>query len=129
MPRITVDDTLLDIFLKMSEGNPGAMSVCQSLQSEGKNIDRDSAIQGFGALMSLDMYEIYGADIWMLYKDVCGEDIEKTIATLRSCQLGFTSSEELKYAIAHYGEGLNINSIFEQVKERLPHFGLERGDT
>jgi hypothetical protein len=112
----------------MTEGNPGATSVCMELIEKEKTIDKDSAIPGLGSLLSLDAYAIYGADIWMLYKDVCGKDIEKTIAALRSCQLGFTSFIDLKHAIAHYGEGLELDKIVVQVKERLPNFGLERGE-
>jgi hypothetical protein len=128
MTRIDLSDSILSTITKLSEGNPGAMTVCMQLSTKEKDIDKDSAIQGLGSLLSLDTYEIYGADIWMLYKDVCGEDIEKTIAALRSCQLGFTAVSDLKYAIAHYGDGVYMELIMAKVKEELPNFGLEKGE-
>jgi hypothetical protein len=128
MTRLELNDSVLDIVTKLSEGNPGVTDVCKELHSQEAEIAKDSAIQGLGSLLlSLDTYAIYGEDIWMLYKDVCGEDIEKTIAVLRSCQLGLTSSIDLKHAIAHYDDGLELDKIVEQVKERLPNFGLNRG--
>lgn len=127
MTRIELSDNLMSIITKLSEGNPGAMTVCMELWDKEKDIDKDSVIQGLGSLLNLDTNEIYGADIWMLYKDVCGEDIEKTIAVLRSCQLGFIPIADLKHGIAHYGDGLDVGVIMEKVKERLPNFGLERG--
>ena len=123
MTRIELSDNILNIATKLSEGNPGALTVCMELHSMEPEIDKDSALQGIGSLLSLDTYSIYGADIWMLYKDVCGEDIEKTIAILRSCQLGFITPEILKHAIAHYGEGIILDTLIKQIKDRLPNFG------
>jgi hypothetical protein len=60
-----------DIFLILTRGNPGALNVCIALYERSK-----------AALLLLDTHGIYGPDIWILYKDKCGEDIDRLIATL-----------------------------------------------
>ena len=126
MTRIEETDSIVEMVAKLGEGNPGAMTVCMELFSQEAEIDGDSALKGIGSLLSLDTYGIYGANIWMLYKDVCDEDIEKTIAVLRAGQLGLISLPVVEYAIAHYGEGIDVDQLTEQVKGVLPKFGRER---
>lgn len=67
MSRLTLEMTALDLYMALSEGNPGALNVLMQLE------------QKFGAmaLITVDSKALYGSRIWMLYKDVCGEDIER----------------------------------------------------
>jgi hypothetical protein len=116
--RIGLQDTGMDMMLKMSDGNPGAVTVlCQMLEQGGK-IDPDCFAGGFGAILSLDSYGIYGSRIWMLYKDVCGENITTTLAVLRACQLGFVTESKINHAIDNYGEGIDVSALVAAVKER-----------
>lgn len=89
--RIKLEDTELDIILKMSEGNLGAITVCTQIFNKAERIDPDAIMKGLSTMLSMDMYCIYGSRIWMLYKDVCKESIIHTVAILRACQLGFLS--------------------------------------
>lgn len=121
--RIELTDSLLDVMLKMSEGNPGAASVCAQLMKETEKIDPDNIMGGMGVILSLDDMGIRGPKIWMLYKDVCKENLTYLNAVMRGRQLGHLSSEKIKHAIEHYGEGLDLPAILEKVKSELPAFG------
>ncbi len=121
-PRITLQDTGLSACMKMAEGNPGAISVLAQMIRVGGDIDPDSFMGGMGALLGLDTHGIYGSRIWMLYKDVCGQDLRIMLALLRSCQLGFLSELNLSKAIDNYGEGIDIPALVAKVEERLPKF-------
>jgi len=127
MTRLEGTDSIMDIIVKLSDWNPGALNVCTELNLKEVEIDKDCALHGIGALLILDGSSIYGADIWMLYKDVCGEDIEKVFAILRSCQLGFITVGALRHAITHYGEGIDVDMLLVRVKESLPNFGRNGG--
>ena len=125
--RIELTDSLMDISTKLTEGNPGAINVLLQIIHKGSQIDPDDIMSnvgagGLGVMLSLDTYAIYGSRIWMLYKDVCGQDITEMIAALRAVQLGIIPEYELQHAIDNYGEGLTEN-LLEKVQKRLPAFG------
>ncbi len=120
--RIKGTDSMMNVVMKMSEENSGAITVCMEILEKTKEIDPDCAFEGLGTMLSLDTYNIYGSRIWMLYKDVCKQDIVKTIAMLRACQLGILSRDSLNYAIDNYGKGIDVDSLYKQVKEQLPNF-------
>lgn len=106
-------------------GNPGALSVCCELFELTPRVDPDALLKGTGTLMGLDSENIWEERIWMLYKDVCGEDLRKTIAILRASQLGIIRSGDLHHAIDNRGEGLDVDAACAQVKKRLPRFELQ----
>lgn len=126
--RIQLSDTPMDIFKKMSEGNPGALNVLILLFKENASIDPDSALEGLGTILSLDSYGIYGSKIWILYKDICEENLVKMIAVLRACQLGLFNNNTLKEACNKEDySGKNMVPVEElclKVKEKLPNFNF-----
>ena len=65
--RVTLQMSGRDAIIAMSEGNPGALSVCMQF------IDREA---GLLDLLRLDTERVYGPSLWIAYKDICGEDIE-----------------------------------------------------
>jgi hypothetical protein len=121
--RIELTDTPMDVIVKMSEGNPGAMTVLINLFKEGGEIDPDAAFGGLASVLDLDSHGIYGSRIWCLFKDVCGQDLTATVGVLRGCQLGLLPEADLLRAIDNYGQGIDVEDILEQVRERLPNFG------
>jgi len=123
--RIKAEDTPIHMILKLSERNPGAIVVCTQLLNEGDNIDPDACLGGLSMLLDMDTFGIYGSRIWMLYKNVCKENLVNTITVLRACQLGFISRLELNTTIDNYGKGINIENLYKQVKECLPKFNSE----
>ena len=108
--------------MKLAEGNPGALRVCLELLQKGAEIDPDAFGGGLSNLLSLDTHAVYGADIWMLYKDVCGESYPKMVGVLRAVQLGIESESKLKHAIQNRGEGIDVAALFDAVCEKLPNF-------
>lgn len=124
--RIDIEDTIMSAVLKLAEGNPGAITVLAEIIKYGACVDPD-ALFGQTSLaysLNLDSQHIYGSYIWVLYKNVCQENIVKFMAVLRAVQLGLISAEEVYYAILN--QGICIQSSLEQisnkVKKRLPSF-------
>ena len=110
-----------DIAVKLSEGNPGALSVIVKLAQRATEIDPASALGPIGPLFGLDNLACYGSRIWMLYKDVCREDLVKMMAVLRAVQFGFVSDEAVTRAID--GDvSFNPAGLLDMVRERLPDF-------
>ena len=121
--KIGLNDTGMDMFVKLSEGNPGALSVCVQILKKNAQIDPDALGGGMFTLLGLDDLGIYGSRIWMLYKDVCGTDLINTLGVLRGYQLGYITESELNHAIDNRGDGLDVDDVVGRVRERLPNFG------
>ena len=123
MTRITLEDDGMSAVIKMVDGNPGATMVCANIIKQGESIDPDAFMGGLGTILWMDTLEIYGPKIWMLFKDVCGEDLVKMLGLLRAVQLGFLSEAKLHIAIDNYGKGIEVDDLLNQVQEQLPEFG------
>lgn len=67
--KIGLNDTWEEILKKMSQGNPGALSVMMRFLKE------DPA--GLMVILHLDDMGMRGPAIWVGYKDHCGEDLAK----------------------------------------------------
>jgi hypothetical protein len=123
--KLDLNDSMQDVMFKMSEGNPGALTVCLNVLKNGENIDPDNAMGGLGVILSLDTLGLYGSKIWMLFKDVCESDLAQMLAVLRGHQLGYLSDAQVRHAVDNYGEGINVPDICAKVTERLPRFQLK----
>jgi len=128
MTRLGLADSVQDVIFKMSEGNPEGLAVCAEMFAKGSEIDLDSALGGLGSVLQLDTLGIYGSNIWLLFKDVCGQSLPTTIAVLRAYQLGFISEDDIWGAIRAAETGqpiiLDVFTAVSQVKKRLPSFRL-----
>ena len=113
-----------DMVFALSEGNPGAINVIMDSIHSSKEIDPDNCAGEFGTIINLDMCEVYGRRIWMLFKDVCGERLGRTAAMLRAVQLGIISREQLDDAIDGKTE-LNVDEICQKVSSELPNFKMD----
>lgn len=125
--RISLNDSTIDVVVKMAEGNPGAAVVMREILEKGSSIDPENLMGGMGSILYLDTFNIYGSRIWMLYKDVCKQNITHTLAVIRSVQMGFLSREALNKAIDNYGEGIAMDQIVGNIQQALPNFG--KGDS
>ena len=121
--RIQATDDLKSIVIKLSEGNPGGLTVMMSLIEKTQSIDSDAGLGPLAHILQLDSYGIYGSRIWMFYKDTCGCNLESMIAVLRAVQLGKLPESTMHHAIDNYGEGIDIKAIVDAVKKELPNFG------
>ncbi len=66
--KIQLSDSVLDVCVKMSEGNPGACTVCAEL------IKADP-IDGVMDLLQMDDMGMRGPAIWIAYKDFAHMDL------------------------------------------------------
>lgn len=127
MARIhSLNMTGADVVIALADGNPGATVVMAQMFKQGAEIDPDSSLGGLGAVLSLDTHKIYGPRIWMLYKDVCGQDIRIMLAILRAVQLGYLSESALNRAIdlprRDADRGIDVPALVAKVEARLTRF-------
>lgn len=126
MSKIHLTDNIQEAVIKVANGNPGAATVLVQALTLGDDIDPDDVMGGLGTVLSLDDYGIYGTDIWVFYKDICGGSIAKLIAVLRACQLGFFNSKVLIDACSRQDRSgvdlIPVEELYLKVKERLPRF-------
>lgn len=123
MGRVQLMDTPVTAMVKMSEGVPGAVVVLSSLFAETPKIDPQSALGGLGVMLYLDDMGIYGSKIWILYKDICGQDIRSVVALIRAVQLGLLPERELKRAIMDsFKHTLDVPALVTKVEEELEEF-------
>lgn len=115
MSKIQMEDTVMEIIAKMSDGNPGAINTMMIIMQEHDKIDPQAFLGGMGAIMMLDTYEIYGADIYVLFNDKCNKDVRKMLMLMRATQLGFFSMGKLKELAADHSRQNNLTE--EEWKE------------
>lgn len=129
MSKIKLEDSIQEIIIKMSDGNPGAVTAIMELLKNNKKIDPVSALGNLGAILSLDTDNIYGADIYVLWNDICDRNTVKMISVIRAAQLGLFSHETLKNACSRQdrsGMALTpVSDLYQKVCERLPEFDKE----
>jgi hypothetical protein len=128
--RIKLTDTTMDVMVKMSEGNPGALNALMQILSRSKEIDPDDVLGGLGTILHLDTLEIYGTDIYILYNDICDRNLAFMLAVLRAVQLGLFKDSVLKDACHRQdrsGKALvPVEDLYSKVKERLPNFDCSK---
>jgi hypothetical protein len=121
--RIKLEMNTLDILYALSEGNPGGLSVMIELMEAAPKIDPQAAFKGLQPLLSLDNLQIYGSDIWILYKDLCGQDVLKVLTIFRCIQMGILSEHTLKTTMRNpFGVTFPHTELLEKLKEKLPSF-------
>lgn len=74
--KINPNDSFYEMVTKLSEGNPGAMNVITQML----NKNPASIVQ----LLSLDDMNIRGTQIWIAYKDYCGESLDLFIDAIKN---------------------------------------------
>ena len=121
MSRINLCMQINDVLWAMSEGNPGAIYVIMEGYRHGEYIDPDNVWRQWAFLLHLDEFQIYGSRIWMLYKDVCKENLAHTIGAVRSVQLGITSLDDLNSAI-NGNSKIDLEDALNRVCKELPEF-------
>lgn len=119
--RIELQDSMVDILTKMSEGVPGAITVLVNVIKVSPTIDPDDFMGGYGPLLSLDMYGIYGSNIWILFKHCCNSNIDGFLTVLRACQMGVIDIRNVIKSIESQSP-INVAEILPKLKEQLPNF-------
>ena len=119
--RIELQDTVFDVITKMSEGVPGAITVLVQTVNTSPTVDPDDFMGGLGPLLSLDMYGIYGSNIWILFKYCCNSNINGFLTVLRACQMGVFDIRNVIKSIESQSP-INVSEILLKLKEQLPNF-------
>jgi len=109
MSRLTLTDNTMSMTLKMSDGNPGAVSAIMDIIEKHDAIDPQAAMGGLGAIMMLDTWEIYGTAIYVLYSDKCGRDVRKMLMIMRATQMGLFSRDRLQQMAADQMRSVNLD--------------------
>lgn len=73
---IELDDSVMDVLVKMAEGNPGAVTVMTQILEHEKD-------KGPLRLLSLDDMNIRGSQIWVGFKDHCESKIEVFVKAIK----------------------------------------------
>lgn len=92
MFKIKSTDTIESAMIKMSEGNPGALTVLMILIKE----DEMNIVK---YILALDTLEIYGSNIYILWNDCCDRNISKVKDIIDSWRSCFLSAEAIHKAI------------------------------
>ncbi|MBL4893251.1 MAG: hypothetical protein JKY59_00030 [Emcibacter sp.] len=127
MSRIEMTDTTMDVLVKMSDGNPGALTAMMEILEKHDAIDPQAAFGGLGAIMLLDTWEIYGTDIYILFSDICNRDIRKLLLLMRATQMGDFSHTKLQSLAADQTRQATIDDdewkkLDDLVCEKLTEF-------
>jgi len=95
---LDLEDSMMDMVVKMSEGNPGAVSCLAELAKAEKEIDPDSAFSsyGVGTMFQLDSMGIYGSPIYVLWNDQCSRNSNKMLGLMRCYQLGYLTESYIQ---------------------------------
>lgn len=71
---ISLTDSPRDMMIKMSEGNPGAITaLCELVKND------ESGMNGMMLMLHLDDMNIRGSQVWIGYKDHCKRDVKAFI--------------------------------------------------
>ena len=127
MSIIKGSDTVMDVFTKISKGNPGALSALMDIFKNAEAIDPQCFGGGLIPILNFDTYGIYGTDIYILYNDQCKRDVRELLMLMRATQLGFFSEVQLR-AIAGDQMGRELlnqkemDDLDAKVMQELPEF-------
>jgi len=108
MSILEVTDSKMDMIVKISQGNPGAMTAIMNLMKETPMIDSDSIFSEMGPILMFDEYEIYGTDIYILWNDKCQKDCRKVNLLIRATQLGFLPESRIQELAEDQTSSINV---------------------
>jgi hypothetical protein len=116
--RIQLDMSMIEAIMAIVEGNPGAARVAMEMIKNNERVDPLDVMGPWGPLLHIDMLRLYGPRLWVLYKDVCNENVINTLAVLRANQLGLLSEGDLNLAVD--GEiTIGVDDLRTRVREEL----------
>ena len=122
--KLTLDMTGRESIVLMCDGNPGALNVLLELVDKNAIVDTDSVLGFMTTMCGMDESGIYGSDIWILYKDICGSDVVMLMALFRGKQMGLIREEDILHDMrcATHMRKLDIQDVYDRVVEVLPNF-------
>lgn len=88
MSRLELSDSGKDVILKMSDGNPGAITFMIQLLSSGHPTD-------MMIIVTLDALGIYGSKAYMVWNDICDKNLETVRLMMMNLSFGKITKEHL----------------------------------
>lgn len=119
--RITLDMTIKQAIIALAEGNPGAVTVMCEILKQAPTIDPDC--ESFLIILQLDSLGLYGSKIWIVYKDICGENMLDMLTALRAHQLGIISEGVFHESLRRGVFPMAFGTMLKKVQQQLPKFG------
>ncbi len=93
MTKIKITDSVRDIMVKMSEGNPGALTVLiLPIKEDEMNL--------VTRILALDTMNLYGSKLYMLWNDCCDRDLQKVKNIIDAWKSGKITSEIIHKAVS-----------------------------
>lgn len=103
------DNRLNGILINMSEGNPGSLRVLFEILEAKKN-DILASLEVFSTLNAM---RLYGAHLYMLWNDCCGNDINKTLLVIQKYREGKITDDDINERIKNVGYGLSFDDLIK----------------
>ena len=127
MSRVELTDSITDVVVKMSDGNPGACSCLADIIKKGALIDPQSFMGSLRPILDMDDMGIYGTSIYVLWSDKCGRDTRRMLVLLRASQLGLFPREKILGMAADQMREVNLTEeefqeLDDKVCDRLDEF-------
>ena len=110
MRKIKMSDSVQDIVLKLSVGNPGALTTCFEI-IKAKNND---IVQSFPIFLTLDNMKLYGSYLYMLWNDCCGRNIEDVFDVIDGFKTGKITEKDINERIKNVGYGKSFKDLLEE---------------
>ena len=104
MARLAATDTVMDACVKMSDGNPGALTFCMALLNELPM-----------GLLHMDTIGLYGSQLYMLWNDCCGRDMGEVKKVIQNYCAGILTAQEIRDNVSQpYGNPFpNLKTVEE----------------
>lgn len=94
MGKVTLNDTFVSILEKISEGNPGALTCLMEMIKKQDWYFPDTEVMVY--ILHLDDLGLYGPELYMLWNDCCGRDLNVMETVLRNYQCGKLLGAEIR---------------------------------
>lgn len=106
MGRISLADTAQDIIIKLSDGNPGALTTLMELTKSYKN-----SFDAFPDYLAIDTMELYSSQLYMLWNDCCDRNIEKVKQIIKLYREGKITSKDIHERVKNVGYGKSFDDL------------------
>ncbi len=100
--QIDLDGGAMTLLISLSEGNPGAITVLSQMIKNNDNLIH---------LFSLDDMNMRGSQIWVGYKDYCGENIDAFIDCIRERDPEMVKVVNEECYRPEYGDGYQEKAV------------------
>ncbi|MEE3417776.1 MAG: hypothetical protein VZQ62_00385 [Methanosphaera sp.] len=107
--RINLSDNLMESITKLSEGNPGALNVLMGIVDKFKN----DTVKVFSKFSIIDTMNLYGSNLYMLWNDCCGRDLDKTLKIIDYYCDGKITDNDINERIKNVGYGKNFDDLLK----------------